>query len=86
MRLVVVQAVVLMGWWLWSARGADARATWTLFSSYNVGTVLIQWAVVLVVLLAANGWMVRRLEANTVGRPDARARDYVGPDSDFHAP
>lgn len=85
-RLVVVQAVVLMAWWLWSARGADLHSTWTLFSPYNVGTVVIQWFVVLAVLIALNGWMVRRLEAANIGRPDARARDHVGPDEDFHAP
>ncbi len=58
-RLVAVQAVVLMGWWLWSARGEDFAATWTLFSPYNIGSVLIQWAVVLAVLLAANRWLAR---------------------------
>ena len=41
MRLVVVQAVVLMIWWLVQARGDDFTATWTLFSPYNVGTVLM---------------------------------------------
>ena len=85
-RLVVVQAVVLMAWWLWGARGGDLRATWTLFSSYNVGSVLIQWAVVLVVFIALNRWMVTRVEAHEVTRPTARARDHVGPDEDFHAP
>jgi NSS family neurotransmitter:Na+ symporter len=59
-RLVLVQAVVLMGWWLWSAKGEGFEATWTLFSSYNIGTVLIQWAVVLVVLIAGNRWYVSR--------------------------
>jgi len=53
-RLVAVEAVVLAVWWLWSARGADFRATWTLFSPYNVGSVLIQFGVVLAVLVAAN--------------------------------
>ncbi len=57
MRLVVVEAVVLMAWWLWSARGADLRSTWTLFSTYNVGSVLIQWGVVLIGLIAANRWL-----------------------------
>ena len=85
-RFVVVQAVVLMGWWLWNARGEDPAATWTLFSAYNVGTVLIQWAVALAVLISLNGWMVRRMAAHDIGRPDARARDHVGPDEDFHAP
>ena len=58
-RLVAVQAVVLAGWWLWSARGTDFRATWTLFSSYNVGSVLIQWAAVLAVLLLLNRFLAK---------------------------
>jgi NSS family neurotransmitter:Na+ symporter len=74
-RLVVVEAVVLTVWWLWQARGADLRETWTLFSSFNIGTVLIQWAAVLVVLLLANRWLVARVEAHAVGRPDTRAHE-----------
>jgi NSS family neurotransmitter:Na+ symporter len=85
-RLVVVQAVVLMVWWLWQARGEGFAATWTPFSAYNVGSVVIQWGIVLVVLIGLNRWMVARVERHDVGRPDARARDHVGPDEDFHAP
>jgi NSS family neurotransmitter:Na+ symporter len=85
-RLVALQAVVLMGWWLWGAQGEDIRATWTLFSSYNVGSVLIQWGVVLVILLALNRRMAAAVQAHEVTRPTARARDHVGPDEDFHAP
>ena len=64
-RLVMVEAVVLMAWWLWAAGGGNlgSRETWTLFSAYNVGSVLIQFAIVLVVLFALNGWMVRRIQA-----------------------
>lgn len=53
-RLVAVQAVVLAGWWLWGARGSDLRSTWTLFSSYNIGSVVLQFAAVIVVLLLIN--------------------------------
>lgn len=64
MRLVVVQAVVLIGWWCWQARSETMAETWTPFSTFNVGTMLIQWAVVLLVLILANGWMVRRTLAH----------------------
>ena len=60
MRLVVVEAVVLMVWMLWGSRGEGFRATWTFFSNYNVGTVLIQWAVVLAVLIGLNRVLVRK--------------------------
>ena len=58
-RLVAVQAVVLAGWWLWSARGSDFRSTWTLFSSYNIGSVVLQFAAVIAVLLMINRRLAR---------------------------
>ena len=61
-RLIAVEAVVLIGWWLWDARGGDFADTWSLFRAYNVGSVLIQWAVALAVLIAANKWLGRLSE------------------------
>jgi NSS family neurotransmitter:Na+ symporter len=66
-RLLALEAVVLTLWWLWSARGDDFTATWTLFSPYNIGSVLIQWAIVLGVLLLANKWLAARVMANGGG-------------------
>ena len=62
-RLVLVEAVVLMGWFLWSARGETFAETWTLFSPYNVGTVIIQAIVVIAILLLLN----RRIARATLG-------------------
>jgi NSS family neurotransmitter:Na+ symporter len=67
-RLVAVEAVVLAVWWLWGAQGDDLSATWTLFSPYNVGSVLIQFAVVLVVLVGANKWLAKVVRE---GSPEA---------------
>lgn len=58
-RLIAVEAVVLIAWWLWAARGGDFADTWSLFRAYNVGSVLIQWAVVMAVLFAGNKWLAR---------------------------
>jgi NSS family neurotransmitter:Na+ symporter len=60
-RLVVVQAVVLIGWWLWQVRGADPASTWNPLVTYNIGTVVAQWGVVLLLLLALNRRLVARL-------------------------
>ena len=58
MWLVLVEAVVLMVWWLaQAAQTDDLAATLTPFSSFNVGTVLIQWAVVLVALIGLNRFL-----------------------------
>ena len=63
MRLVAVEAVVLALWWLWGARSDDFTATWTLFSSYNVGSVLIQFVIVVVILRLANNWLAKTVQA-----------------------
>ena len=65
MRLVAVEAVVLTVWFLIQAGGDNfwSAETWTLFSPYNVGSVLIQFGVVLVGLLALNRWMANRIMA-----------------------
>lgn len=65
-RFVAVEAVVLAVWWLWVARGDDPRATWTLFSAFNVGSVLIQFAIVLTVLFAANRWLAMTAQERAV--------------------
>jgi NSS family neurotransmitter:Na+ symporter len=62
MRLVAVEAVVLAVWWLWGARGEDPAATWTLFSAFNVGSVLIQFGVALVLLVALNKWLAASVD------------------------
>jgi NSS family neurotransmitter:Na+ symporter len=59
-RLVVVEAVVLMVWMLLQSRGEGWQATWTPLSTYNVGTVLVQWAIVLLVLISLNRFLVRK--------------------------
>jgi NSS family neurotransmitter:Na+ symporter len=58
--LVAIEAVVLMGWWLYQAVDpADLRATFTPFSSFNVGTVLVQWGIALAVFLSLNAWLAK---------------------------
>jgi SNF family Na+-dependent transporter len=69
--LVLVQAVVLMGWWLYQAIDFDDLAgTFTPFSSFNVGTLLVQWAVALGAFLTLNGWLVRRTAVAAIAGED----------------
>lgn len=71
MRLVAVEAVVLAVWWLWGARTDDFRETWTLFSPYNVGSVLIQFAIVLVAVVLANNWLAARVQEHRMTHDEA---------------
>jgi NSS family neurotransmitter:Na+ symporter len=59
-RLVVVQAVVLVVWWFWQVR------TEPLFGTYGVGNVLAQWGIALAVFLALNRWL-SRVSVNPAG-------------------
>jgi SNF family Na+-dependent transporter len=59
--LVMAQAIVLMAWWLYQAIDFDDLAgTFTPFSSFNVGTLLVQWGIALTAFILLNGWLVRR--------------------------
>ena len=58
---IPLQAVVLLGWWLWQATTADfAERWWDPTEPYSAATVVLQWLVVLVPLVALNRWMARR--------------------------
>ncbi len=53
--LVPIQAVVLIGWWIYQVRGPG----WlNPFGVENLGTILLQWGVVLVALILANRWLL----------------------------
>ena len=63
MMFVVLEALILMFWWLSQALDmTDLAATLTPFSSFNVGTVLVQGGVVIAVLLAFNRRLARPFE------------------------
>ena len=58
-RLVVVQAAVLIVWWFVQVRGEP------LFGVFGVGNVLAQWGLALGAFLLLNRWMVERTMQNT---------------------
>ncbi len=61
MMLVVVEAIVLMVWSTWQAVDLeDLVATFTPFSTYNVGTVLVQFAISITAFLLLNRWLAAR--------------------------
>jgi neurotransmitter:Na+ symporter, NSS family len=53
-RFVVVQALVLIVWWIWQVRTENAWA------AYGWANMAVQWAVAVTFFVALNGWMVRR--------------------------
>ena len=60
--LVPIQALVLMVWWLYQARGWDPNWLAPLREA-NVGTVLFQWAIAFAIVLMMNKLIVKRVQA-----------------------
>jgi neurotransmitter:Na+ symporter, NSS family len=52
-RLVVLQALVLITWWFWQVRGEDP---WGAFGWANMA---VQWGIALAFFIGLNGWMGR---------------------------
>ena len=61
--VVPIEALVLMGWWLWESRGWDPEGWLHPFRSANFGTVMFQFVVALAALALANRWLARRAVA-----------------------
>ncbi len=58
--LVPIEAVVLLAWWLRQAAQGDPARWLAPWSTFNVGTVLVQWGIALAALALANRWLARR--------------------------
>jgi NSS family neurotransmitter:Na+ symporter len=75
-RLVVVQAIVLVCWWLYTEGGVRQMLAGDFiaaFSPYGVLNTLIQWGAAIVFFLIANDWMARRTEAHGGPHPELGA-------------
>ena len=58
--LCSVEAVVLMVWWFVQAWGEDWRGAFNPLRTFSIGTVLLQWGLVLIVMWLINPWLARR--------------------------
>ena len=63
--LVIVQAAVLILWWLWQVR------TEPLWGRFGVGNTLAQWTIALGLFIALNGWFVRKTRPDIDGSSPA---------------
>jgi len=64
--LVPGEALALLGWWIFQAKGWDPTGWLDPLGSDTVGTILLQWGVVLAAVIAGNRWIARR---TTQARP-----------------
>lgn len=62
--IIPIEVMALIGWWFWVAVQADIEAWWNPLRTESLGTCLFQWGMVLLVLIALNGWISRRTLAD----------------------
>lgn len=60
--VVPLEALILLVWWLMQARSWDPAGWLKPLAVENVGTILAQWGIVLVALVALNPWLAGRVE------------------------
>ncbi len=57
----LVESIVLIVWWFLQVRGEGWRTAFDPWETYSIGTVLVQWAIVLAVFIAGNKWLAQRV-------------------------
>lgn len=55
--------VVIFGWWVWQAASWYPETWWNPFMKLSPGTMVAQWAVLLIILVLANNWFARKIKA-----------------------
>ncbi len=58
--LVPVEFLVMLVWWSVQSFGF-AEAWWNPFSTFSLGTCLLQWGLGVILLVSMNRWMSRRV-------------------------
>jgi NSS family neurotransmitter:Na+ symporter len=66
--VVPLEALVLLAWWFYQVRGEDLAGWLDPLREANVGTMVAQWGVALLVLLLLNRWLARRTAATAAER------------------
>jgi NSS family neurotransmitter:Na+ symporter len=67
-RLFPVFFLGVFGWWIWQAMTWYPDNWWAPFETFSVGTILFQWAVLLIILIALN---------NTIADKTIEGRDIT---------
>jgi neurotransmitter:Na+ symporter, NSS family len=63
--LIPLQVIVLIGWWLYSTTEWDPDGWWNPFGAETLGTCVLQWGIVLIILIILNNVVVSRTMKHT---------------------
>ena len=62
MFVIPVEFICVLGWWFWqSATVLDPKGWWNPFHTTSIGTCILQWGMVIVVLLLLNRFLGKKM-------------------------
>jgi NSS family neurotransmitter:Na+ symporter len=62
--------VIIFGWWVWQAATWYPRTWWNPFKTLSPGTMIMQWAILLLLLIWANNWFAKKVRTPYPEHPD----------------
>ncbi|HKL49979.1 MAG TPA: hypothetical protein VJ908_02330, partial [Wenzhouxiangellaceae bacterium] len=61
-RAIPVVFLVLFGWWIYQSVRDNPETWWNPMVTYSTGTMILQWGIVLVLVLALNRFLADRVK------------------------
>jgi NSS family neurotransmitter:Na+ symporter len=65
-----LQILAMLGWWFWDSYKSNPKTWLNPFSQYSVGTVLLQWALALVVFIVLNKTIQKKMDLSDPGEEE----------------
>ncbi len=69
-RAIPVFFVLLFGWWIWQSIRDNPDEWWNPLSTFSTGTLFVQWGIVLLLALALNNFLARKIQAGPMTEGD----------------
>lgn len=70
-RLIPVWFVALFGWWIYQSVRDNPDTWWNPLEKFSTGTLIVQWGLVLIVVLALNRFMAERVRSGPMTKESA---------------
>ena len=72
-----VMFVILFGWWMQQAL-QDVDEPWNVFSTFSLGTMLVQWGVLLIIMLILNRFLTNKVMSGPMSASMGPGAAFIG--------
>jgi len=81
-RAIPVLFLVLFGWWIYQSVRDNSDTWWNPMVTYSTGTMVLQWGIVLVLVLALNRFMANGVQHGPMTKPNEDGHDVRSHDNE----